>query len=133
MTEPFRVRLDVTPMPTPRPRFRAIPVRGKTIVNTYHPKTYTEYQARLSALIADEFADREPFDCPVRVDVVIFVTKPKTTKLFAPAPDLDNYVKGILDSATKAGIWTDDKLVVELEASKGWSDADEIHLMVRPA
>ncbi len=133
MTETFHARLDIAPMPTPRPRFRAIPVRGKTIVNTYHPKAYTEYQAQVSAALKTAFGDREAFDCPVRVDVVFFMTKPRTTKLHAPAPDLDNYVKGVLDSATKAGIWTDDKLVVELEASKGWSDTSEIHFSVRPA
>lgn len=122
MRLPFIATLtSVAPMPTPRPRFRAIPVRGKTIVNTYHPKEYTAYLQALEAELREAFGDREVFDAPVRVVVAIAIPKPKTTKLQCPKPDVDNYAKGVLDAATKAGIWTDDTLVVELRAVKEWS------------
>lgn len=130
MTESFRVSLDVIPMPTPRPRFRAIPVRGKTIVNTYHPKAYTEYQAQLSNALREAFGSRTPFDGPVFCAVVVTMPRPKTTKLHAPAPDVDNYAKGVLDSATKAGIWTDDKHVVELKVRKQWGTDAAVYLQV---
>jgi Holliday junction resolvase RusA-like endonuclease len=126
----FSVSLTASPMPTPRPRFRAIPVRGKTIVNTYHPKEYTEYQKTLEKLFVAAFEGNEPYDCPVAVRIEVTVQKPKTTKLAAPKPDVDNYAKGILDSMTKAGIFTDDTKVIDLFVSKRWGSADGIFVQV---
>lgn len=133
MLNTFAARLMIDPMPTPRPRFRAIPVRGKTIVNTYHPKEYTEYQKMLELLIDDAApANFDGFDGRLRVTIQILVTKPKTTKLPAPKPDVDNYAKGVLDAATKAGLWHDDSQVVELHVAKAWATdgVSCIHLRV---
>jgi len=37
-------------------------------------------------------------------------------------PDLDNYVKQILDGMTRCGYWTDDNLVCEIIAKKYYSE-----------
>jgi Holliday junction resolvase RusA-like endonuclease len=129
----FRVDLLIAAMPTPRPRFRAIPVRGKTIVNTYYPKEYQEHVKHLKALLSEKLADHVCISTPVCVDIDVTLTKPKTTKLHAPKPDVDNYAKGILDALTQIGAWDDDTLVVELRVTKQWGAFDEIGITVGAA
>jgi len=76
--------------------------------------------------VAKEVAARplgEPFNLPVRVWVRFAVPKPKTTKLVQPKPDLDNYLKALLDALTRAGnVWEDDHLVADIRATKVWTD-----------
>jgi len=129
----YRETLLVEPMPTPRPRARAIPTRGRTIVSMYHPKEYTAYKAALAAMLKERFGDSVPFSTPVSVVIDIRVKKPKTSKLHAPKPDVDNYAKGVLDAMTDAGLWTDDALVVDLVVSKGWAEESAIEVGVEEA
>ncbi|WP_164114780.1 RusA family crossover junction endodeoxyribonuclease [Stenotrophomonas maltophilia] len=128
--------LKFDPMPAPRPRARAFVVKGKAIVSMYHPKEYTAYQADLADAIKDAIGDVPPMEGPLHVAIVVFVERPKTTKLDAPKPDADNYAKGILDAATKAGIWVDDTQVVHLEVVKLWAspgDESAIGIAASPA
>ena len=46
-------------------------------------------------------------------------------------PDLDNLVKQIKDCLTQMGVWGDDKQVVELCASKRYSDCPRWEIEVR--
>jgi len=76
--------------------------------------------------VAKEVAARplgEPFNLPVRVWVRFAVPRPKTSKLVQPKPDLDNYLKALLDALTRAGnVWEDDHLVADIQATKVWTD-----------
>jgi Holliday junction resolvase RusA-like endonuclease len=67
----------------------------------------------------------EPYEGAVSVWVRFALPRPKTTKLAAPKPDLDNYIKALFDAMTMAGnVWFDDYQVVQLiEATKTWSDS----------
>lgn len=63
------------------------------------------------------------FTGPVRVVITFFIEKPKNPKWPYPAttPDLDKLCRGVMDSVTQAGLWTDDCLVVELVANEVWA------------
>jgi Holliday junction resolvase RusA-like endonuclease len=63
------------------------------------------------------------FDSPVKVSIDFFIERPKNPKFAYPAttPDLDKLVRGVFDSITQSGAWTDDCLVVQLQAREVWT------------
>jgi|TARA_R100001530_G_scaffold100170_1_gene69595 Holliday junction resolvase RusA-like endonuclease len=67
--------------------------------------------------------DFSPFDKGLYVDVELYVTRPKTTKLDTPRPDIDNYQKAVFD-ALNGFLWTDDKLIEAVYAVKQWAAKD---------
>lgn len=115
-------RLAIEPMPTPRPRARCISVPGrKPIASFYSPKEYQDWQKEAARLLAK--IEAFPVEGTCIVSITCAVTKPKTTKLPCPKPDVDNYAKGILDAITKDGrFWADDTQVRMLMVSKLWAD-----------
>jgi Holliday junction resolvase RusA-like endonuclease len=52
------------------------------------------------------------------------VTRPRTTKLDGPKPDIDNYLKSLMDALTSAAVWDDDCQVVEVHALKKWAPSE---------
>jgi crossover junction endodeoxyribonuclease RusA len=58
---------------------------------------------------------------PLRVDLVFFLEKAKSNKLYdaVKKPDLDKLVRGLLDGMTKV-VYDDDSQIVELHASKSY-------------
>jgi Holliday junction resolvase RusA-like endonuclease len=109
------------PTPQKRPRFAR---RGKFVV------TYSDQHAE-----ADDFKDclksqarnhtRIPAGTPVTLRVVFYVRYPKGTpakKMFTgieptKKPDLDNYIKFILDCSNGI-LWHDDSQVIAITAEK---------------
>lgn len=65
-----------------------------------------------------------PYSGPLSVDIEIFVTQPKKTKLDAPRADIDNYLKAILDSMN-GKLWEDDKQIHKIYAAKQWAPYEE--------
>lgn len=68
-----------------------------------------------------------PIAAPIGVRILVKLTRPKRPKWKdwpAVKPDLDNYVKAILDGLQPA-IFKDDALVVQLEACKRYVVAEE--------
>jgi Holliday junction resolvase RusA-like endonuclease len=113
------------PMPAPRPRARVIRSKsGKSFVSIYNPAEYTNWKAdAVEQLSANK--PPTPYDWPMHLTVTFHVKRPKTTKLHAPKPDIDNYCKSILDALTQAEWWTDDTLVTGLAAEKVWANPGE--------
>lgn len=79
----------------------------------------------------------EPFDCPVWVDVVFFLPRPKShfgtgrnagkLKESAPeypasVPDIDKLCRSTLDGLKEGGAYRDDSQVVTLHAKKRYAD-----------
>jgi len=114
-------RVATAPSPTSRPRFARI----GNFVRTYFAENYQTYVAdcqRAFAVHADSYPiGGHPLVC--RVDVI--GERPKTTKLSSPRGDVDNYVKGALDAATKAGLWSDDGRIETLIVTKRWAKPGE--------
>lgn len=63
------------------------------------------------------------FDTPVKVNIDFFIERPKNPKFAYPGttPDLDKLVRGVFDAVTQSGVWTDDALVVQLQAREVWT------------
>lgn len=119
--DPLSFLLDVEPMPSPRPRFRVI---GK-FASAYMPKNYKDHTAELVEQL--QRISTEKFEGPLSVDLCVFVTKARTSKLLFPKPDIDNYEKTILDAITKAeNIWHDDTQVVQLNSLKLFAAEENI-------
>lgn len=97
----------------------------------YSPKEYQEWQAEALKLL--EATPAVLFGGPVVVELVCEVARPKTTKLAAPKPDVDNYAKGVLDVITKDGrFWADDTQVVILTVTKAWTTGTPgIHVTIK--
>lgn len=86
----------------------------------YSPKEYKEWQQEALRLL--KAIDAVRYDGSVEVVLAALVAKPKTTKLSAPKPDVDNYAKGVLDVITQDGrFWDDDTQVVSLGVTKRWT------------
>lgn len=64
-------------------------------------------------------------DGPVRLTIVFYLPRPKSAKQGAAAvkrPDLDKLIRSTCDALTTAAAYRDDSQVVELVASKVYSD-----------
>lgn len=109
-------------MPAPRPRFRVI---GK-FASAYMPKEYTVWKDRVIECVRGVGSiPSEPLEGPLLVTLRVLATKPRTSKLLYPSPDVDNYAKGVLDALSQSLCWwADDKQVVRLDVAKGWADAE---------
>lgn len=96
---------------------------------TYYGKTYSKWIKESWRYV--DTIDDVPSDQPVAVFIEAVFEKAKSSKLHYPVPDVDNLAKGPLDQITKLvkerdrGVWTDDKHVVLLAASKRFALPDE--------
>lgn len=103
--------LDIAPEPKERPRFSR---KGFA----YTAKTTRDFEAKLSQAYKE--VNVPPLEGPLKVTVVLYLDRPKAAKnrLFPMVrPDLDNYVKAVLDAADGI-LWKDDGQVVILHAMK---------------
>jgi crossover junction endodeoxyribonuclease RusA len=77
--------------------------------------------------------DFTPFDEPVEVWATYFLPRPKTVGRDFPSvpPDLDKLERGLFDALTKAGVWSDDALVVDSHPSKRYADDMPSGVLVR--
>jgi Holliday junction resolvase RusA-like endonuclease len=90
---------------------------------TYFTGTYKDFRAAAKPIIEAVTKGHTPTESKLQVIVGIYPTKPKTSKLKYPRPDVDNYIKAILDLCNGV-IWDDDSQIVYLEATKEWATKD---------
>jgi Holliday junction resolvase RusA-like endonuclease len=115
------ITFPLEPVPASRPRFRVIrPKQGGQFVHTYYDGAYKAFLE-----VAPKTLPK--FDSPLagrlKVQIVLIVRRPKTTKRITPKGDVDNYAKGVLDVLTTAGLWNDDDQVAFLTVEKYFADA----------
>lgn len=109
--------IDLEPVSASRPRV------GK--FGTYYAAPYKAWLSMAPLVIKNRTKGCQVFEGPVSVVVDVVCSRPKTTKLRAPKPDVDNYSKGVLDAITHAGLWTDDSQVVDMRVRKAWARKGE--------
>jgi len=109
---PFR------PQPKGRPRFW----KGRAVTP---PKTRT-YERDVKLWVS-KYAPKKPLDGPLKITARFILKRPKKPKNDLPAvrPDLDNYLKGLLD-ALNGLLWHDDAQIVEMHALKLYDEPERL-------
>lgn len=121
--------INEIPQPQPRPR---ITVRGK-YAHAYEPKSITEYKRLVAGKYRSEHKQQLPLTGALSVDVRFYRPIQKSISkierqrrllgesLPTVKPDIDNYVKAILD-ALNGLAFQDDSQIAVLYARKIYSD-----------
>ena len=132
---------DIVPVPQGRPRFAR---RGK-FVQTYDPPKSKKFKTELRQLAEIEHAEN-PYHAeqhkPIIIELSLYIPMLKsfskikrlkaTDGVLRPTtkPDIDNYIKGILDSLNGL-FWHDDGQIVEIHAGKYYSDNPRIEMEIK--
>jgi Holliday junction resolvase RusA-like endonuclease len=74
----------------------------------------------LRRMVEDGIGCSVPLSEFLEVQLLCLATKPKTSKLFCPKPDVDNFAKSILDGANGI-LWEDDSQIIDLQVAKAWA------------
>ena len=134
----MKLTFDIEPVAQGRPRFSSF---GKHMRAYDPPKSmYFKEQIKLMArkMLPEGY---EPISEPVRVFMTFYRPLPKTlTKLNIQAheqgklyprtrPDVDNYVKGLLD-ALSGIVYTDDNIIIQITADKKYADVGRIEFEI---
>lgn len=90
---------------------------------SYYTGTYKEFREQAKPIVEEILKDWNPVETPLSVYVEVYPTRPKTSKLNYPRPDIDNYVKAIFDLCNGLA-WKDDSQIVFMDAKKAWSKND---------
>ena len=134
----FVIKLE--PMAQSRPRFAR---RGRGVV-AYEKKEMKVWRAECSKLISEAFETEKLIEAPLLIDVSFYIEPPKyihfkkklkekleAEEIFcSKKPDIDNYLKALLDSMTGV-VFKDDGQVVECRARKLYSLKPRIEFEIK--
>lgn len=123
-----------------RPRFAR---HGRGVV-VYEKKEMKVWRAECLELIKDVFRKEELIEGPLKIDATFYIRPPKyisskkklkekleAEKIFcSKKPDIDNYLKALLDSMTGI-VFKDDGQVVECRARKLYSLKPRIKFTIK--
>lgn len=138
MASHIKLIINKTPQPQSRPRFTA---RGR-YVHAYENKKITMYKRMIAATYQSYFGAVKPTEKAIAVDVVFYRPVQKSISkierqrrltgesLPAIKPDIDNYVKAILD-ALNGVAFRDDKQIISLNAKKLYSDKPRTEIEIK--
>lgn len=78
---------------------------------------------RSTVALSARFAGTKPVEGAIGIEIIFRVRRPKTVKRDYPtvAPDLDKYIRGVLDALTGIA-YQDDSQVIDIKAEKVYSD-----------
>lgn len=135
-----KIALDLEPMAQSRPRFAR---RGSGVI-AYEKKEMRTWRVECSKLIEEAFGKKELIEGPLKIDATFYIQPPKyisskaklkkksaAEEIFcSKKPDIDNYLKALLDSMTGI-IFRDDGQVVECRARKLYSLKPRIEFIIK--
>lgn len=136
MIDPIVIRMDGEPRGKGRPRF------SRLTGAAYTPERTARYEERLAWIAQAEMAGRPLLDGPIRLDVQIYMSIPKSKpKKWREAalsgdirptgkPDWDNVAK-MTDALNKV-VWHDDGQVVFATVCKYYSDRPRLEMTICP-
>lgn len=129
MASHIKLIINKAPQPQSRPRFTA---RGR-YVHAYENKKITMYKRMVAATYQSYFGAVKPTEKAIAVDVVFYRPIQKSLSkreharrvngehLPVVKPDVDNYVKAVLD-ALNGVAFQDDSQIIKLKAQKLYSE-----------
>lgn len=106
-------------------------VRRTRTGHCYVPIETRGFKANLESLVRSQYR-APPLEGPLRLELRFYLPMPRKPKWVYPAvrPDLDNYIKSVLDGANGV-LWLDDAQIVSLMAKKLYGEP-HIELEVDP-
>ncbi|AKI28596.1 RusA-like Holliday junction resolvase [Streptococcus phage APCM01] len=137
---PKQIIINLEPMAQSRPRF----ARCGSGVVAYEKKEMKIWRAECSKLIKEAFETEKLIESSIKIDATFYVKPPKyisskkkyrreleAEKIFCgKKPDIDNYLKALLDSMTEI-VFKDDGQVVECKARKLYSLKPRIEFTIK--
>ena len=116
------IEFFVSGVPVPQGSKTIAQAGGKVWLRDANARDLRAWRDRVAVVARGEVT--EPFREGVSVKLSFFLPRPKTVKRLLPwvKPDIDKLCRAVQDSLTTAGVWHDDSQVVELHASKEYSD-----------
>lgn len=135
----IKLIFELNPTPQERPRLgyfkRGTGRNQKTYPTVYDPKNSKCFKASISALGRAQMASLglSLIEGPLAVTINFVIRQPKTNKRPYPScrPDLDNYIKGLLDGLNKV-VFVDDGQIVDITATKRYGAVPCIIMEVKP-
>ena len=136
----YQIAVQIEPMAQSRPRFAR---RGRGVI-AYEKKEMKAWRVECSKLIKKNFKTEELIEGPLKIDVVFYIQPPKyisskrklrekleAEEIFcSKKPDIDNFLKALLDSMTGI-VFKDDGQVVECRARKLYSLEPRIKFTIK--
>lgn len=128
-----KISIPVEPVPKGRPRLGQAKIKGsafRTRPVAFTPKATRIYESKLSHYINYKYSG-PPLEGPLSLTVIFYVKKPKSTKRIYPEvrPDLDNYLKAVMDACNRK-LYNDDGQIVTLSSSKFYGDKPRIEILL---
>lgn len=117
-------RLEGTPVPKERYRYRIVKRLGKTFAKTYTPAKTMAYETKVAAMFlkhAKDLSEETKKDSVIALNLY-FSFGDKRRR------DIDNCIKSILDALNKVA-WVDDSQVVALAAYKTIGQKEEFAMV----
>ena len=117
---------DVPPAPKLRPRFS----RQGNKVRVHKPAVTKKFEKMINTLAKDQWK-AEPLTGPIKVELTFYITRPKSVKRKHPTvrPDVDNYVKSVLDGMNQV-VYGDDCQIISLTAHKVYREESGIGVTI---
>lgn len=116
-SEKLEWRFNINPVAASRPRV------GRW--GAYYSGPYKLFREQAAEVVWEVLGSNfTPLSSQLAVTLEVYVQQPKSTELDAPRPDIDNYIKSVLD-LMNGKLWDDDTQIISLYATKQWASKGE--------